>query len=898
MLRLGHQSIWHCAIIGVRCHLQRWRHAHARGWQISQRAVGNRPLRGRMGRMSHRNSSKEALLAQKAGRTLESGSSLFRCAMSSLVESSEQQPSLTTHLANGLEVRLMHRPGTTLCAVLVEVRGGSHDEPGDYPGLAHYLEHLVFLGSREFPPEQGLIPFVQGLGGRVNASTRPRSTRFFCEVPEAHIDQALARLLDMLANPLLETAALWREREVLQAEFSARARDCRTLCDAALAWALAAGHPLADFHAGNAASLKLESPAFMPALHRFHRDHYQPGRMCLTLIAPHPLEQQLELARRYGEPLQAGRGLPEPVVPPMLPLRAKRLRLGVPGGGGRLLLAFAVAQQGDALEAATAFLECLVQDDSAGGLQERLGVLELSDGVHLRLSCADGGQGLLVMDFERVDGADCVQLEAEVLGWLDFLRATAPWPGRWEERLERLRRRHAELAPLDAAMAHRLPTFQEVQALLEQLRVERLIHLQADDSDCASNQVSAGFPLNLERLEDGSGGTSSGNWRLPPPNPYLIPSAPLVATQTRLPARPALPEASGQGALFLHWQPADSGLPHGLVPALQRALRPILGAAAGAGVTGGLKAEQGGITLELLGDVRVLRHVSSDVLPLLQAPPLWSLGQGPRLQRSAARRNAGELPLRQMLQHLPGLLAAATEAPAVLTAEALAHFWQQARWQGLAVGDGAVDAELPGLPATPSVLAGQGGRTWHRLEMEGEAALLLFYPLDPANAGSEASARLLASLLEPAFHQRLRGELQLGYALACGFKQFGPHRGLLFAVQSPRESVAGLFAHLQDFLQRQSERLAALDQAQLDDLRLNLAQRLVREDMEFASYARQCWLDHLAGLPVDHRSRVLQALTEQQPSHLQEQLDCLIAGTTCLALANAETPAPGWHLSY
>lgn len=818
--------------------------------------------------------------------------------MSSLVESSDQQPPLVTRLANGLEVRLLHRPGTTLCALLVDVQGGSHDEPGDYPGLAHFLEHLVFLGSRDFPPERGLIPFVQGLGGRVNASTRPRSTRFFCEVPATHLDQALARLLDMLAHPLLETAALWREREVLQAEFSARARDCGTLCDAALAWALAAGHPLADFHAGNAASLKLESPAFMPALHGFHREHYQPGRMCLTLVAPHPLDQQLELTRRYGEPLQAGRRLPEPVVPPMLPLRANRLRLGVPGGGGRLLLAFALQQRGDALEAATAFLECLIQDDSTGGLQEHLSALELGDAVHLRLACADGGQGLLVMDLERVEDADCAQLEAEVLGWLDFLRTTAPWPGLWEERLECLRRRHAELAPLDAALAPRLPTLPEVRSLLEQLRAERLIHLQTEDSDRANNHVSAGFSLNLERLGVAPGRTSAANWRLPPPNPYLVPPVPLTAIHTRLPARPGLPDARGQGALFLRWHAAVGGLPHGLLPALQRALRPILGAAAGAGVTGGLKAEQGGITLELLGDARLLRPVSGDMLPLLQAPPLWSLAQGPRLQRSALRRNSGELPLRQMLQHLPGLLTAATDGPAVLDADALAHFWRQVRWQGLAVGDVVMDTELPGLPALPGVLAGQSGRNWHRLEMEGEAALLLFYPLDPVRAAMEVSARLLASLLEPAFHQRLRGELRLGYALACGFRQFGRHRGLLFAVQSPRESVAGLFAHLQDFLQHQRERLAALDQAQLDVLRLTLAQRLVRDDTEFASYARQCWLDHLAGLPADHRSRVHQALTELQPSHLQEQLDRLIAGMSCLALANAETSASGWHHPY
>ncbi|MDH4652817.1 pyrroloquinoline quinone biosynthesis protein PqqF [Pseudomonas sp. BN606] len=845
---------------------------------------------------THRSSSKAALPRLWSGSNLGSFPSGIRPVMPRHIESTAQQRSQDVHLANGLQGRLVYRPGTAMCAVLVDIEGGSHDEPAEYPGLAHFLEHLVFLGSRDFAPEQSLIPFVQRLGGRVNASTQARQTRFFCEVPATHLDQALARLMDMLANPLLATEAVWRERDVLQAEYSARTQDRQTLCEAALAWALAPGHPLADFHAGHAASLDLQSPAFLPTLRQFHREHYLPGHMRLTLVAPQSLEQQLELARRHGESLLAGKHLPVPGAPSLLPLREKRLRLGLPGGSENLLLAFALEQQGAALEAAVAFLDSLIQDEAPGGLQARLGFLELSDGVKVRLSYAHRGQGLLLMDFDRVPGADCARLESEVLGWLAFLRAAAPWPGVWEERLEILQRRIDRLEPLEVAMAPGLPEQADVRSLLDEMREERLIRLETSTSIGTPNVESAGFPLHLERLDVCSGAHSINRWQLPPANPYLSPTAPASAADPLLTLLPELPDAPGQGALFLHWSPGGGGLPHGLAHGLQRALRPLLSAAALAEVEGELQVVRGGLTLALQGEARALRQVAGDALPILQAPPLWALAQGPRLQLSELRRQAGELPIRQLLQRLPGVLDdASTEAPGVLDPESLARFWWRSRWQGLGLGDVAVDADLPGLPAFPRRAAGGGRRTWHRLDVEGEAALLLFYPLESLSAESEAAGRLLARILEPAFHQRLRGELQLGYALACGFRQFDGYRGVLFAVQSPCETVAGLYQHIQEFLLRQHERLSRLDQAQLHELVLALDQQLDRQGVHFATHAHQCWLDYRAGLPADHSQQVRRSLAGLQTARLLQQQEHLIKGLRCQALANSEVPASSWY---
>ena len=69
----------------------------------------------------------------------------------------------TETLANGLRVTLRHAPDLKRCAGALRVAAGSHDVPLAWPGLAHFLEHLMFLGTERFPAEQGLMAYVRGL---------------------------------------------------------------------------------------------------------------------------------------------------------------------------------------------------------------------------------------------------------------------------------------------------------------------------------------------------------------------------------------------------------------------------------------------------------------------------------------------------------------------------------------------------------------------------------------------------------------------------------------------------------------------------------------------------------------------------------------------------------------
>ena len=76
--------------------------------------------------------------------------------------------------------------------------------------MAHYLEHLVFRGSRNYAAGDGLMEWVQQAGGSINARTAARQTMFHFAIDRRGFLPALFRLADMLACPLLSPEALSR----------------------------------------------------------------------------------------------------------------------------------------------------------------------------------------------------------------------------------------------------------------------------------------------------------------------------------------------------------------------------------------------------------------------------------------------------------------------------------------------------------------------------------------------------------------------------------------------------------------------------------------------------------------------------------------------------------------
>ncbi|EIK53667.1 pyrroloquinoline quinone biosynthesis protein F [Stutzerimonas stutzeri TS44] len=810
---------------------------------------------------------------------------------------------------DGLRVRLLRLPAGSQAAALVRVHAGAHDAPAAYPGLAHFLEHLLFLGSASYPVEDSLMAFVQGCGGQLNASTRERHTDFFFQLSAENFQGGLQRLLDMLARPLLDPAAQLREREVLQAEYLARAQDSETLCDAAHGTALDTVHPFAAFHAGNRASLPVESAAFQQALRVYHQRFYHAG--ALELLVAAPLEPAALLSLLEAPQCRlAARAQPSRSLPP-LHAAPRSARLQLANGRPRLEAAFCLDGMPRGSAAALDTLASSLQAETPGSLFAVLRDHGWIDRLRLRVPYWHADQGVVVIEFGLTGQG--LAARAGIINalhsWLSFLGQEAVLTPCWDE-YRRVRERSLQVMPPlarlrywvepEAMLAHEQPdtVYQALREVV--LRLQSAPAILTADPRPAPSIETAGFTLHLAAEELPTIAPLAWRWTLPAGNAWLR-ARPLPSpTQAEPALRCVGPlDANGQGALFLHWR-FDGASPGGLWHVLDRALRPAIQAARQAGVELRFEDFGNGWCLSLFGYAAALPVITDDLLKLLGEPPVGAYVDGDRQFAETARLHGEELLIRQLIGRLPRLLGSADAAVSVpLDRAALSAAWTRARWQALAVGlapelNDALHVVLRDTPGRPLREPADATQPWYaerRLwwcvgEPAAETAVLLFCPLPTRDARQEATWRALARAMESGFFRRLRSELQLGYAVFCGFRQFGEHAGILFAVQSPSATAAQIVAHIEEFLARLSESLDA-DTAQvpgdsaLDDPR----QR-----------AERIWQACLAGQAIDHPAHVAAAMHELQPEALRAALATLrnAQGGWC-CLANAAAPDARWQ---
>ncbi|GMF10784.1 unnamed protein product [Phytophthora lilii] len=97
---------------------------------------------------------------------------------------------------------------------------GSFAEPETLPGLAHYLEHMLFMGSAKYPDENEFEAFLSAHGGYSNGATDNEVTSYTFEVGPAHLEPALDMFAHFFISPLLKAEAMERELSAIESEFS------------------------------------------------------------------------------------------------------------------------------------------------------------------------------------------------------------------------------------------------------------------------------------------------------------------------------------------------------------------------------------------------------------------------------------------------------------------------------------------------------------------------------------------------------------------------------------------------------------------------------------------------------------------------------------------------------
>ncbi|KAK6484771.1 nardilysin-like [Huso huso] len=178
---------------------------------------------------------------------------------------------------------------------------GSFSDPDDLPGLAHFLEHMVFMGSEKYPAENGFDAFLKKHGGSDNASTDCERTVFQFDVQRKYFREALDRWAQFFISPLMIKDAIGREVEAVDSEYQL-ARPSDSHRKEMLFGSLAKpGHPMGKFCWGNAQTLKHEPKEknidTYARLREFWEQHYSAHYMTLAVQSKESLDTLEEWVR-------------------------------------------------------------------------------------------------------------------------------------------------------------------------------------------------------------------------------------------------------------------------------------------------------------------------------------------------------------------------------------------------------------------------------------------------------------------------------------------------------------------------------------------------------------------------------------------------------------------------
>lgn len=221
-------------------------------------------------------------------------------------------------------------------AVALAVRVGSFADPPALPGLAHFCEHMLFMGTEKYPDESEWEAFVSANGGFSNAFTDHEQTVYYYEITPSKLAESLDRFAQFFVAPLFKEDATSRELRAVDSEFAGvkmndGVRRAEVMCRTSRP-----GHPAAKFSWGNVRSLETD-PAqrgvgVLDALRGFHDTFYSADVMRLVVLGGSlPLDRlEEDAARLFSAVPRRARPLPEryaefcarPGMGPPLPLRA------------------------------------------------------------------------------------------------------------------------------------------------------------------------------------------------------------------------------------------------------------------------------------------------------------------------------------------------------------------------------------------------------------------------------------------------------------------------------------------------------------------------------------------------------------------------------------------------
>ena len=228
-----------------------------------------------------------------------------------------------TTLPNGLKIITADLIDARSLTVNIVVGTGSRYENfAVNGGVSHFLEHLLFKGTKKYPSAQAIGEAVDAVGGYNNAYTSEDLTCYYIKVPARHGELALDILCDMMRNPLIEADELERERGVIIEEMNVYRDDPSRFVGTLIPGLIFPGNPLGRDIIGPEEVIRTVSAEEVAA---YQKEHYRPNNMTVAVAGRVDHES---VVKQVTEALGSMESVEQASFEPVSETAAEQLSLG------------------------------------------------------------------------------------------------------------------------------------------------------------------------------------------------------------------------------------------------------------------------------------------------------------------------------------------------------------------------------------------------------------------------------------------------------------------------------------------------------------------------------------------------------------------------------------------
>jgi len=205
-------------------------------------------------------------------------------------------------LDNGLRVVFVPLPNLESATITVWVKTGSRNEEEKVNGVSHFLEHMVFKGSKKRPSTLEISQAVDAIGAEFNAATSKDWTNFYIKASVGNLETGMDVLSDMVLNPLLKKEEIEREKGVIIEEIAMYEDTPMIKIGDVFEELMFAGSSLGWDVAGTADSVKRMAKS---DFERHRESYYYPDNMLITVSGGVDEKEVRGLAEKYFGELKA-----------------------------------------------------------------------------------------------------------------------------------------------------------------------------------------------------------------------------------------------------------------------------------------------------------------------------------------------------------------------------------------------------------------------------------------------------------------------------------------------------------------------------------------------------------------------------------------------------------------